>query len=503
MIRHSGRLLTALLAALLLWAPLPFGGVTPWAAASLQVLSFSALALAAFTDRPRALRPVLPLAAAVAAVALFGVAQSLPWPARLVSLLSPGHAELVARAAALPGAAAGPPHLSLAPAGSRAAALLWAAAAAALLAGAMAGRWRENRRWLAGSVLLGGLFQALFGAREQLRRSPTLWGVEAPISPRLHGTFVNPNHAALYLELALAIAFAWGWWALRRARGEPLFERRLLLVAGPLLAWLTLLAGLVLSGSRGGLLAALVGMTAQGMLAAGVRGRWRSALLGLGAAVTGLLVVVLSIGLHAGLGRLVDTQGSDAGGQARLTEYAAVLRLWRHFPFFGAGLGSFQEAFPRVQPADLLGTWVHAHSDVLELIATTGVVGVLLLAVGVAALSRRLFAVLRGYGRSEDRAAALAAFGILAVLTVHELLDFGLTMPANALTVAVLTGAAAAVEAKRARAASAQPDRARHDPAAGDALDLQDVGSRTERSVGGQGTRRLGRQQSAEHSVQP
>jgi len=167
MIRHSRLLLTVLLTGVLLWAPLPFGGVTPWAVASLQILAFLALVLAALASRPTELRPVLLPAAALAGVALLGLLQSLSWPAGLVAVLSPGHAELARGVASLPGVDGGAAHLSLAPAASRSAALVWAAMAAALLAGGAAGLRRTYRRWLAGAVLAGGIFQVLLGARNQ------------------------------------------------------------------------------------------------------------------------------------------------------------------------------------------------------------------------------------------------------------------------------------------------------------------------------------------------
>jgi hypothetical protein len=68
---------------------------------------------------------------------------------------------------------------------------------------------------------------------------------------------------------------------------------------------------------------------------------------------------------------------------------------------------------------------------------------VLAAGLGVAALVVRLLRVLRKGRRREDQAAALAALGALAAVGLHELADFGLTMPANALTLAVLCGAAA------------------------------------------------------------
>jgi O-antigen ligase len=494
MIRHSGLLLTGLLAAFLVWAPLPFGGATPWAAALLQALALVAVVLAAWTVvRPADLRPAAFTAAALAAVALLGTLQALPWPAGLVAWISPGHAAVWRQAAALPGVETeGSPRLSLAPGASRAAARTWAAAAACLLAGAAAGRRRARRRWLAGAVLAAALFQVFFGAQQWFSQSSLLWGVEIPRSPRLHGTFVNPNHLALYLEMALAVAFAAVWWGARRARRELQVERRVILLAVPGLLWLTLFTGLAFTGSRSGLLAAVAGVSVQGLLVAAARRHWRSAVLGIGAAAAGVAVVAV-VGLREGLGRILSTTASDVSWVGRLREYGAVVELWQRFPVLGTGLGTFRDAFPAVQPPELQGTWWHAHSDLLELLATTGVLGLLLVAMGLVPLVRRLAAMLAGQGRSEDRAAALAVLGAAAAVGVHEALDFGLTLPANALTLAVLAGAAAAVDVVRA---STQAHETRNRPAAPHRVDLQEVEPRPQGQVQRQKPRRKRRKRS-------
>jgi O-antigen ligase len=492
MIRQSGRLLTALLTLLLLAAPLPFGGVTPWAEALLRASCFALLLLAAAAvDSPSALRPAAAPAAALAALALLGLLQATPLPAGLVTAISPEHASLERQSRSAVGTEAGaaeePPRLTLAAMATRSAAVGWAAAAAVFLAAAVAGRRRGQRRFLAAAVLAGALFQVFFGARDWFARARTLWGVDLSASAtRLRGTFVNPNHLAVYLEMALPLAFAWGWWAIRRAREEPHAERRVLLVAPPVMLWLTLFAGLSFTGSRGGLLAAVAAVTVQGVLAARVRKRWWLAPLGAVAALGGL-VVVASVGFREGLGRWLTTSMADVSLGARLREYGAVLELWRRFPATGSGLGTFRDAFPLVQTAEMQGTWWHPHSDLLEVLATAGLVGAALLAAGLFTLVRRLAAVLAEGGRSEDRAAALAAFGILTSLGLHEALDFGLTMPGNAVTLGVLLGAVAAA---RVREGSAQLDPARKDLPAAKALELQHVKPPAERRHYPQGGRR-------------
>ena len=80
----------------------------------------------------------------------------------------------------------------------------------------------------------------------------------------------------------------------------------------------------------------------------------------------------------------------------------------------------------------------------------------LLVLIGLVAVARRLARLLVRGERSEDRAAALAAAGALLAVGLHSFVDFGLTIPANAVTLAALVGAAlAARETKPASDGSA------------------------------------------------
>ncbi|GAG32270.1 unnamed protein product, partial [marine sediment metagenome] len=239
--------------------------------------------------------------------------------------------------------------LSVAPSESRASALLWAAVASCFAAGALVGRHRRQRRLLAAGLAAAALFQVVYGA--STLGTGFIWGVDVLHDPsRLRGTFVNPNHLAMYLEIALAANFAWGWWAVRRFRMEASIERRALWIIPPVLLWLILFTGLAFSGSRAGLLAALAGVCVQGFLVARTLRSWRVGLLGAAAMLLGLGVVV-AIGLQQGLGRWMGTSPYDLSWNHRLTVYKATLGLWWEFPWIGTGLGTFQEAFTMVQPA--------------------------------------------------------------------------------------------------------------------------------------------------------
>lgn len=511
MIRHPAAWAMVLLAAGLLAAPLPFASVVPAAATSLRVTAFAALGLAAFVygrERRRTPPGLLAGALALAAVAALGWLQAVPWPRAVAGAVSPAHVRAWERARQVvepqvpellpgePGSAAGPSAgslaaatsaetvpLSLAPAVTLDTAWGWAAMAAAFLAAGLAGGRRHRRRWLAGALAAGGLFQVLYGARRWVEHLPTIWGVEVPGGGgRLRGTFINPNHLAAYLEVVLAVLVAWAWWAWRRALREPSMERRVLLAAPPVLLLLPVLGGLALTGSRGGTAGVAVALPLMISLilgrwslrsgrsrkgAAGASsGAWRWLRVPLAVTLAGaVLAGVAWLGFGRAFGRLATTSAYEVGWGERARVYRGTWELWRDFPWTGSGLGSFREAFPRFQDPEVPGTWIHAHSDPLELLATGGVVALLALLVGLVAVVRRLVRVWNRGRSSEDRAAALAAFGALAALGVHEAVGFGLTMPANAFTVAVVVGAAAGARLRRSSPGPVPPEaRPRRSP---------------------------------------
>jgi O-antigen ligase len=308
----------------------------------------------------------------------------------------------------------------------------------------------------------GGLFQVVFGARAL--GSPTIWG--QPVTggaDRLRGTFVNPDHLAFYLGLALPVAFAWVFWALRRARREGSLERILALAAPPAIVWLTLFVGLAFTGSRAGLLAAAAAVLAQGALLtlASRRPRW---LLGGAAALAAGLALVAMVGMQQGLGRWLGTSAGDLA--ARMTVSERALDLFARFPWLGAGLAAFRDGFPLVQGGLAARPYWHAHNDYAELLATAGVAGAVAVAVGAWAALRRLLPLLASpTQRSENRAAALAALGALVAVAVHSLVDFGLSMPANAATLAILLGCALAAGDGRLTPAGDQAPPGRRGPA--------------------------------------
>lgn len=428
-------LLAIALGLLVLAAPLAAGAVRPGARTLVHIASFAILLVAAawgFETLRRGARAVRAPLVAVCGLALLGICQWLPLPAGLVRLLSPTHAALAEAAAVVTGAPQeGWQRLSLDPGVSLSAALAWASVAAIFVVSAAVGLDRGRRRWLAVAVLGAGISQPLVGAMLAARSG----------LPRLPGTFVNPDHAALLIEIAMAIAFAWGFVAVRAGRNEPYLERRLLSVAPPFAVWVVLVAGLVYSGSRAGLLAAAGGALLQALLCAVAVRRWRVALAGVLAVGLGFAGIAF-LGIRSGFDRLLATPLHGFLFNERLGIWEVAAELIPRFPLTGTGLGTFLEAFPLVQSTEMSGLrWVRAHNDYLELAVTGGLLAVVALAIGLGSMLRSAWRGLRSEVRTEDRAASLALLGACASVGAHELVDFGLTLPANSLVMAVVAGA--------------------------------------------------------------
>ncbi|MEM6702118.1 MAG: O-antigen ligase family protein [Acidobacteriota bacterium] len=425
MIRDFEPWTPAALAAIIALAPLPFGSVGVLA----SLLLFLALGIVGTWTHWRARSHGLrtpPLVIGLALIALLGLLQS-----------SRGLRLELAEGASVFWAFG-----SVAPAASRSASVFWLCCAATVSTAAVLGTRTKARRIFFVGLVAAGLFQAIYGGQRFSANATQIWGREiAGDVGRLRGTFVNPDHLAFFLGLILPLLLASVWWRWRRRdSGDGLQWSLPFLV----LAWVTLFIALALTGSRAGMLTALGVVGLQSLVVAALEKHWRAGLL-----VAGLAGLALSslwwLSLEGqALGRLLGTSRFELQWSQRRAAYEAALELWSAAPLFGAGLGGFRQAFPLVQPAGLSGEWWHAHSDVLELAVTTGLLGVFILAVAGGLYCLRLLGALRSE-RSETRAAALAVLGSTVAACVHSLADFSLTLPANAVAFAVILGCGCAI----------------------------------------------------------
>jgi len=261
------------------------------------------------------------------------------------------------------------------------------------------------------------------------------------------GPYVNKNHFAGYVAMALPLALAWALDALGALRlawrrrswltlGDPVGTdafRRAAVV-------LVLLVGLVASHSRGGLMAVAAAAFVAPLLAK------KRAVAGLGMAL--LILAALAV---RGFDDLQT--GAERGARdIRFPIWRDVAAAMPAFPVFGAGFNTFPVAFA-LHRSDRLPVWVgdvnEAHNDYLQAFFEGGGLGGLLVlfAIGLL-LSRAAKAAPHG-------PLSAGLLGAVVASSAHALVDFNWQIPANAATFALV--AALAFQGPRLDPSETQP----------------------------------------------
>jgi O-antigen ligase len=284
------------------------------------------------------------------------------------------------------------------------------------------------------------------------------WQPEQPGSP--FGPFVNRNHFAGWMVMALPLALGYGIGLFHRLQPRASGWRdRIRWMAepdtGPLaLAGLAVLAAgtsLVLTGSRSGLVSFAVAVLVMALF--GVA-RTRRVSARIGALAGAGLLVVAAVG-WAGVGAAAQRfSTADRDIEARFSAWRDTARIIADFPVFGTGLNTYGEAMLVYQTGDRSIFYGEAHNDYLQLLAEGGV----LLAVP-AALAIVFFArdVRRRFRDDRDepmrrwiRTGAVAA---LVGIAVQSTVEFSLQMPGNAALCALVAAIALHERERRPRAA--------------------------------------------------
>jgi O-antigen ligase len=291
------------------------------------------------------------------------------------------------------------------------------------------------RRRLAGSVVGTGLVLTLVALIQAAAGTTTIYGLWRPTHDyAVFGPYVNRNHFAGYLVMAIPLALAFAIEAFRQL-GRAWRRRRVgwLALGGPegsaairqaTLAML-LVAGLLASQSRGGLMAFAVSTAA---LPFAFRHRRQAAIVIVAIALLGLAWI--------GLGGVLEGFEKRGLEGSRFVIWRDAGQMIPSFPLLGAGFNAFGTAYLRYQTIWRTLFVGQAHNDYLQVLLDLGLLGVAL----VASLLFRLFrAALRAAPRTPLDAGIL---GGLIALAFHALVDFNWQIPANALTYVALAALA-------------------------------------------------------------
>jgi O-antigen ligase len=284
------------------------------------------------------------------------------------------------------------------------------------------------------------------------------WSVPLRFGGTPFASYVNRNHAAGYFNLCLAAGLGWflfqyGSRLIHPVAGDvrprsrlPWKVRILRAVAaidGAELALLGLLsvtaAAVLFSLSRGGILALIVGL---GVTLWWYRGLSRTAatsvVLLLAAGAVGMILWVDGWGVVEE--RLTSLGDTAKAAEGRLVHWWDTSAAVRDFPLLGTGLGTYRYANLPYQRHQGHAWYVNADNHYFEMLVETGVIG-LALFVGGFVLTGLAAGFLARSEHPELRAVGLTGLFAVTAQAVQATTDFGLLIPANALTFAVIAGA--------------------------------------------------------------
>ncbi|MGB2886295.1 MAG: O-antigen ligase family protein [Candidatus Acidiferrales bacterium] len=260
------------------------------------------------------------------------------------------------------------------------------------------------------------------------------------------GTYVNRNHFAGLLEMALPLSVLaaiaiWRKGNTRHTRpaGTALATVALVGVAA------CLLFGVVISLSRMGFVSIVSAGLLTGVILLGSESRqsdsgrrWRWAI-----PVALILLLLLFLPTKELLNRFAETAATEQlTKETRVDIWNDTLHLIAAYKWTGSGLGAYERGLYRFKTAAPLNMVDFAHNDYLQIIAELGFVGAGLAAALALVILYRLLSVVLWFRRGDNWELAVGLLGALLTMGLHSLADFNLYIPANALVLAWLSGAA-------------------------------------------------------------
>ncbi len=415
--------------ALIVLAPWPFGSVTPRPAAQLSAALVALCGLYVLSRiYYRELRPPPSWIWLVAACG-FVLLQQVPLPSGWADVVAPAVGNFYEPLRSITETERWR-SISAEPFQTRWGLLQLVSFAAAFYMATQLYRRGSERKVVVYTLATLGVGLALFGVYQKARFGNMLYGRFQVPSGTPYGPFVNHNHFAGFVEACGLLSLGT---ALGTARRNP--SLALLLGGASGLMGISIL----LSHSRGGLIASVAGVVLLAVLSRREESRGRNWILA-GALAVGLFLAAFApASLSERLSTLADAK-QDSSVQFRLKLWSDSVGLFADSPVVGTGLGTYASAIPGYRTGVDETRAEFAESDWLQLVCETGLVG-LLLAIGfLVSVGRCGLHAIGNEASNSNRGILLGALAASGALLTHGIYDFNLHIPSNALLFATLLG---------------------------------------------------------------
>jgi O-antigen ligase len=325
----------------------------------------------------------------------------------------------------------------------------------------------SNLLWVIFGV---GVIVALMGTLQRAEDNTLVYGLRR-VSGQPFGPFVNRDHGAMFLSMAgmcgLGLFFG-GFRPLFRHQSQTKMFDLLAVQFLKFIMIVAVIAGIVKTGSRGGLHSFVSAAVFMGFVASGFLKKRAHKI----AAWLALLLLLAGYGLILNKYKILLGLQDDklvSSVTVRFSMYKSGWEMLKDFPVFGAGLGVVEHSFPLYAREDLTSvtknTVRNVHSDWLQLFLQAGWLGGLIYLAG---LFGALYVFYRGWLRCRSftvKAVYGGALGGALAAMAHSFVDFGLQMPANALVFYALLGALASRPAVDGRGLTPHEEEDQPEPA--------------------------------------
>jgi O-antigen ligase len=309
----------------------------------------------------------------------------------------------------------------------------------------------------AGFISVYGIYQAYAGDQQ-------IWWFSG-YGGDVRGTYINRNHFAGLMAMALMLATGFACSLTgryyRRSSDKPETKRvkmsRLLSLeqiyskrAFILFCGVIIGLGLVLSASRGGIISAACGLLLLGLFYVSRKSQRRNGFI-----VLAIFLLIGGYGLNVGLEHTIERfqkEQLQSSFEGRYRYAQKTMDVFGDYKLTGAGVGNFQHAYPRYQAPEDMGLLIdYAHNDWAQLLAESGLAGLVITIAGIGLFV--VFIVRNWLGRRDPRALALGVVSLGAATTmgIHSWFDFNMHIPANVFVFAAIlaTGQATLAISKR------------------------------------------------------
>ena len=283
-------------------------------------------------------------------------------------------------------------------------------------------RTRSDLRQLIYLIVSVALFLSVLGFFKLIGANPFPWYEYGNSQGSLSATYVNRNHMAGYLEMAIPLALGLLLNGTRRSQKVVIiFVAALLFLA------------IIFTLSRGGWIGLLIGLTFMSLiLFAKQIAKNRKLLFWCSIGIFFCFITIISSTTVVKRVKTLEEAGNNPSLASRVFAWKGIIEMIKDYPVLGSGPGTFTTIYTRYQPPGFKGRFMMGHNDYLHFTSETGMgLVVLILWMGFV-FYRNGLRKLKSPSRLVRGSTLGAMAGVTAIL-VHSISDFNLHVPANAI----------------------------------------------------------------------